>query len=204
MLTEKYPPEGSNISRKFTPRGVTYTWPTEPRSAFDLQYMGLVFYLIFVMFFLGFVVVEFFIPGFPGIEKGIDFGHLFIGFLLLLLLYLIFAQGRTIYFALRRPLPASLELTPSEIIYRTGTKRPQLKFVDSVGKSRVGISDEDAKRLKSKTYALPIMERENFTLERIGDYLLLSFKYRGESIEINNGLNDSDKEWLYKSLKEYK
>jgi hypothetical protein len=199
MLAEDYPPEGSNISMKFTPGGVTYTWPTEPRGGAGPESMGAVLFLIFTMFFLGYAFVVLFNGGsnIKSINKGINFGHLFFGLLLLMILLAIFRQGRTIYLTLRRPLPASIEITPNEIIYRTGTKRPQLRFD---GRGRVDSKDKAAERLKSKTYAFPIKEREHVNLERRGDYLLLSVEYRGESVEIGSSLKETDKEWLYKAL----
>lgn len=137
---------------------------------------------------------------FRSIHKGINFENLFSVFLLLALLYGIFTQCRDIYLVLRPPLPAGLELTPGKIIYWTGTKRLKVK----IGRGGGGPPDGIPEKLKSKTYVLPLKEKENFALERIGDYLRLSFEYEDEAIEVGSRLKDADKEWLYKSLGEFK
>ena len=203
MITGKYPPEESNISMKFTPGGVTYTWPTGPRGSIGAEFMGSVLYLIVIAAFMGYGFVVLFTGGFGvrSIGKGINFGHLFIAFLLLVLLLTIFKQGRTLYLLIRPPLPAALELTSDEIIYRTGTKRLKLK-ID--GQGRIGPVSGALEGIKSKTYILPLKERDNFVLERVGDYLRLSFEYGDEAIEVGSRLKDTDKEWLYNSLKEFK
>lgn len=205
MFTEKPPPKGSNISIEFTPGGAVYTWAVEPQDKVSGDSIRAGLFFVLGIVFLGLIFTTLIETGdYASIDKGFHLGHLFIGIVHLTILVLIILQARTIYLVLRPPFPASLEFTPNEIIYRSGTRRLQLEFIREGDSRSIQRTKETIGRSKNKTYVFPKKERENITLEKTGDSLSLSIKYRGQRIEIGDTLKEYDKEWLYKFLKDYK
>jgi hypothetical protein len=204
MYTEKHPPQGSNIKMKLTPGGAEYTWPVQQQDAISGETKRALYVLGFAVVFMGWIFTTLIETGdYASIDKGFHLGHLFIGIVHLTILVLIIQLARIIYLVLRPPLPASLEFTPNEIIYRSGTRRLQLEFIREGDSRSIQRTKETIGRSKNKTYVFPKKERENFTLEKTGDSLSLSIKYRGQRIEIGDTLKEYDKEWLHKFLKDY-
>lgn len=201
--SEKHPPEGSIISLKITSSKVRYAWPLEPTDTISRESWVSVFYLIFTIIFMVYVLTSLLESnlGPKSLEEGIHFGNVFVTVMNLLIIFLIFKQFKAIVETLRGGIPAGLIIMDNQILYSTGSTRMQLKF-SGKGKLEQEKQDKTQALPKPKSYIFPKNELEDLALERIEGYLRLSVRHRDEIIEIGATLDDSDKEWLYHSLKE--
>lgn len=186
MGENRYPPEGSAIALVDSMSGIRYAWPNASRGG------GFVVAFL-IVWLVGWGVGEIFavgtLLGGAGPGGGMNF------------FMLIWLTGWTIggaycmvlvYLYLRRQRPAFLELGRGEIIYETGTRKPDMRFNERRNDFRSVFAG-----IRSKQYRIPVRECRNLKLERVGEDLRLSVDHDSERIVIGASLGEPDKEWLH-------